>query len=173
MRQLNKFFLCFPPHALWIDKLIWWFYNLQSFNKYFMICLCNSVYTISPWWFSIFSSEWTLLSNTTKDSSISCCRLNQKRVHLYYAPHVCDMSRTGITLLTLCVCVCLSVCLDPRGVVGFLVHWDIPLSSESLVCGPVKEETEEYDVGCFQSVCVFLLYFQDILRLLYIFHCQH
>ncbi len=36
------------------------------------------------------------------------------------------------------------------------VHRDIPLTSESLVCGPGEEETQEYDVGCFQSVCVFL-----------------
>ncbi len=35
------------------------------------------------------------------------------------------------------------------------MHWDIPLTSDSLVCGPA-EETQEYDVGCFQSECGFL-----------------
>ena len=37
------------------------------------------------------------------------------------------------------------------------VQWDIPLTSEGLVCGPAEEETQEYDVGCFQSVCAFFL----------------
>ena len=29
------------------------------------------------------------------------------------------------------------------------VHWDAPLTSESLVYRPAKEEIQEYDVGCF------------------------
>ena len=40
------------------------------------------------------------------------------------------------------------------------VHWHIPLTSESHVYGHAKEGTQEhnwqeYDVGCFQSVCIF------------------
>ncbi len=35
------------------------------------------------------------------------------------------------------------------------VSWDVPLTSKSRGYGPAKEETQEYDVGCFQSVCVF------------------
>ncbi len=41
------------------------------------------------------------------------------------------------------------------------VHWDVPLTSacsESLVYGPAKEQTQEYDVGCFLSVCGFVIY---------------
>ncbi len=32
---------------------------------------------------------------------------------------------------------------------------DIPLTSESIVDGPAKEETQEYDVRCFQSIFFF------------------
>ncbi len=35
------------------------------------------------------------------------------------------------------------------------VSWEVPLTSKSHVYGHAKEETQEYDVGCFQSVCVF------------------
>ncbi len=35
------------------------------------------------------------------------------------------------------------------------VSWDVPLTFKSHVHGPAKEETQEYDVGCFQSICVF------------------
>ncbi len=43
------------------------------------------------------------------------------------------------------------------------VHWDFSLTSESLVYGPAREETQDfdrgdYDVGCFQSVCGFIQY---------------
>ena len=31
----------------------------------------------------------------------------------------------------------------------------VSLTFESLFNGPAKEETQEYDVGCFQSICVF------------------
>ncbi len=34
--------------------------------------------------------------------------------------------------------------------------WVVSLTSESLVNGPAKEETQEYDVVCFQRcICVF------------------
>ncbi len=36
------------------------------------------------------------------------------------------------------------------------VSWDIPLTFKSRVYGPAKEETQEYDVECFQSICSFL-----------------
>ena len=40
------------------------------------------------------------------------------------------------------------------------VHWNVQLTSESLVYGHAKEDAQEYnwqedDVGCFQSVCSF------------------
>ncbi len=35
------------------------------------------------------------------------------------------------------------------------VHLDVPLTSESLFYGPAKEEAQEYNVGCFQSICGF------------------
>ena len=34
------------------------------------------------------------------------------------------------------------------------VHFDIPLTYESLVYGPAKEETQEFDVGCFKAYAV-------------------
>ncbi len=37
-----------------------------------------------------------------------------------------------------------------------IVYWGVPFASESLVYGPAREETQEYNVGCFQSVCGFI-----------------
>ena len=107
-------------------------------------------------------------------------------------PHVCDMS--GVIVLTscVCVCVCASVSLSwvdgqtyglefwhGGQVEGYLgqvrrskvkvtrsnnVHWDTPLTSESLVCSrPAKQETHEYNVGCFQSVCVFFVIGKSVI----------
>ncbi len=47
------------------------------------------------------------------------------------------------------------------------VHFDILLASGSLDCGPAKEETQEYDVGCFQSVCGFISYTFNSIKSLF------